>query len=456
MKFSTIIFALLLLCSLHLPQVKAEAPRIKDVATFVGAKDNQLIGYGLVTGLNTTGDTDPVLTRQTLANLVRRINIQIDQANVKAKNSAIVIVTCRIPPDAKFGQKLDVTVSSIADAKSLQGGTLVQTALYGGNGDIYATAQGSLSIGGFTVGQGGLGGATFTKNHPTAGSIPGGAIVEKEIPTDLFYNGYLEINLRERDITSAVRMANAINEQVAPLAHAASSSTVRVYVPPDYQGETKNMEFVARVENVIFRPDVAARIVINERTGTIVANSKIKIDACAVAHGNLTVSIISTPVISQPNPFTGNIGDLRAGDAGDVGNSAVSTLPGANVPLTIGGNVVYQNAAGSQIQAPTGQEPPPGYTVVLVPSNPPIANPQGAQGGNVAAQPGAQTVLTQQTTIQVEEEKRPMVVFKDLPTVEDVVAAFNAMGVTPRDMMSIFQNMKQAGALQAELVLLGN
>lgn len=449
------IYFTLSLCLLAVATATAQV-RIKDVAKVYGDRDNTLIGYGLVVGLNNQGDTDPVLTRQTVASLVRNFGVTIDQANVKAKNSAIVMVTARIPGMTKPGQKIDVTVSSMADAKSLQGGTLLMTPLKAGNGVIYAVAQGNLSIGGFQAGSSGLGGATFVKNHPTAGAIPGGANVEREIPTNLFSNGYLELNLRENDFTSAVRMANAINEQLAPVAHATSANTVRVYVPDEFTAEDRQLEFIARVENVMFRPDVAARIVINERTGTIVANARIKIDACAVAHGNLTVSIVNNVQVSQPNPFTGN-NNYRAGDGGDGGTGAAATTNGGSmIPLTIGNSVVYQDASGKQAQIPVGQEPPSGYTVVMVPATPPTSTPNGAPGGNVNVAPGAQTTVTGQDTLKVEEEKRPMVVFSELPSVTDVAAALNAMGVTPRDMMAIFQSMKQAGALQAELVLQGN
>lgn len=435
--------------------------RIKDVAYIQGARDNDLVGYGLVVGLDGQGDSDPALTKQTVSNLIKRFGIQINANDIKAKNAAVVIITARISPFLKSGSKIDIQVSSLADAKSLQGGTLLQTPMMGADGKIYAVAQGSVSVGGFFAGSSGGGGASVQKNHPTAGRIPGGALVEQEIPTDLFANGVLEISLRENDFTSAVRMANAINQQIAPIAHAVNANTIRVFVPQDAQDETRQAEFIARIENIEFRPDVPARIVMNEKTGTIVANSKIRIQNVAIAHGNLTVAIATTQQVSQPNPFTGNIiGDLTAGSGGDGGDGggAAAGVPGlSEEPLVIGGRVVYADDSGAQIQVPTGLKPPPGYKPVMknATSQPPIAahGAEGAQGGDVNATTGAKTVVTEQMTTNVQEEKAKFVVVEELPTVEQVAAALNALGVTPRDMMAIFQTLKQAGALQAELVL---
>ena len=420
---------------------------IKDVARVEGDRDNQLIGYGLVSGLANQGDTDPVLTRQTVANLMLKFHLSIDEANIKAKNSAIVLVTAVVHGAAKPGSHLDVTVSSLADAKTLQGGTLMQTALMAADGKVYALAQGNLSIGGFQAGNGGTGGATLVKNHPTVGAIPGGGIIEREIPTEYFSHGVLEINLFESDFTTAVRMANAINEQVAPIAHAVSGYSVKVYVPEEFQDEARQTEFIARIENVRFQPDTAARIVMNERTGTIVANSKISIDSCAITHGNLTVSIVNNVSVSQPNPFTGNI----SGSLGSSSSPAAGTSSGTTIPLTIGNSVVYNDASGQQVQVPIGQNPPAGYSVVMVP-----APNQSAGAGAAGAALGVQTAVVGQDTLKVEEEKKNMVVFNDLATVQDVAAALNAMGVTPRDTMSIFQTMKEAGVLHADLVIQGN
>lgn len=446
---------LLLFLFICLPACSLAQSRIKDVAYVQGARDNDLIGFGLVTGLDGKGDGDPTLTKQVVTSLVRRFGVATPLNDVHAKNAAIVMVTARIGPFIRNGAKIDVQISSLADAKSLVGGVLLQTPLMGGDGQVYAVAQGSVSVGGFFAGTGGTGGASVQKNQLTAGRIPGGALVEREIPTNLFGSGALEIVLRESDFTSAVRMSNAINQQVGPLAHAVNASTVRVFVPKEAQPEEAQTDFIARVENVEFRPDVPARIVINERTGTIVANSKIRIHSVAIAHGNLTVAIASTPVISQPNPLTGNvIGNVEGGSGGAGGAAASGVVGNPDEPLTIGGKAIYEDSTGQQIQVPIGLMPPPGYTPVYQKgtSQAGVASP-GAPGGNATVTPGAQTVVASQTSVNVQEQKAPLVVFEDLPTVEQVAGALNALGVTPRDMMTIFQSMKQAGALQAELVM---
>ncbi len=429
--------------------------RVKDVAMVVGARENQLIGYGVVIGLNNQGDSDASLIRISIQNMVKRFGLTIEENGIKAKNAAAVMVIAKIPPFARNGSKLDVTISSLADAKALQGGMLLQTPLVGGDGKVYAMAQGSIATGGFLAGTSGPGGSSLQKNHPTVGTIPGGAIVEREIPTDLFQGGFLQIALRENDFTSAVRLANAINEQLAPIAQAMSGSTVRIFVPKEVQNEDRIMEFVARVENVIFRPDAAARIVINEKTGTIVANTKIRIDSVAVAQGNLTVAITSTQNVSQPNAFTGNIiGDNQAG-AGGAGGAAASGVVGvAATPLIVNGNVIYEDDQGNQYPVPAGTTPPSGSRIKMIPGTGQsgVAS-NGAVGGNLTQNTGVQTTVTTQTTADVKEEKPKFLVLDDMPTIQEVATALNTLGVTPRDMMSIFQSMKQAGALQAELIL---
>jgi flagellar P-ring protein FlgI len=371
-----------------LPALAAAQTRIKDVATVEGARDNQLIGYGLVTGLDGSGDSDKLFTQQTMANMARRFGIMIQPTDITNKNVAIVMVTVNVPPFSPPGAKLNAIVASLADAKSLQGGVLLQTPLIGGDGKIYAVAQGSVFLGGFDAGTGGSGGSSVQKNHLNSGVVTDGAMMEAEIPTTVFSRGVLQIVLNQGDFTSAVRMANAINDQVAPIAEAISPTTVNVFVPPDMQAPEKQMEFVARIENASFVPDVNARIVINERTGTIVANANIQISKIAVAFGNLTVAVSSTPEVSQPNSFTGN---------------------------SFGG--------------------------------------AGGGGGAAGANPGIHTEVVNQTTTSVSEEKRRIVVFKPMPTVEDVAFALNSMGATPRELMSILQSIKDAGALNAELVL---
>jgi flagellar P-ring protein precursor FlgI len=402
---------------LLVPVIASAQTRIKDVATVVGSRDNQLIGYGLIAGLDGQGDSDKLFTQQTVSNMARRFGIQILPADITNKNVALVMVTADIPPFSRAGTKLNATVASLADAKSLQGGVLLQTPLIGGDGKVYAVAQGSVFLGGFDAGTGGSGGASVQKNHTTSGVVTDGALVEEEIPTALFSRGVLEIVLNQGDFTSAVRMANAINEQIAPIAQAVSPTTVEVYVPEEMQRPERQMEFVARVENASFVPDVNARIVINERTGTIVANANIQISKIAVAFGNLTVAISSSPTVSQPNVYL---------------NPDGSTYPG-----TVNGTTGSGSGTGSGGFAGGGGGGGGG---------------NGGGGGRGANQ-GIHTQVVNQTTTNVQEDKRSIVVMKDMPTVEDVAFALNSMGATPRELMSILQSIKDAGALNAELVL---
>jgi len=360
---------LLILSGVISPVAFAAGSRVKDLAMIAGARDNQLVGYGLVAGLNGDGDKNPTYTIQSVANMLQRFGITVPAATIQSKNVAAVMVTADIPAFVKNGTRLDVTISAIGDAKSLQGGVLLQTPLLGADGKVYSVAQGALAVGGFIGGTGGPGGATVQKNHPTVAQISGGALVEKEIPSEIVHNGHLELLLRNPDFTSAARMAEAINESFTNSAEALDSTSVRVRVP-DGLGQSP-VGFIARIEAIELTPDVPARIIINERMGTIVATSRIRISNCAVSHGELTISIASTLEVSQPNPFS-----------------------------------------------KTGT-----------------------------------TVVTPRTDTKVNEPKGMLISLADMPTVEKVASGLNAIGVSPRDMMAIFQAMKQAGALQAELIM---
>jgi flagellar P-ring protein FlgI len=357
---------LLLLCAASSP---AAGIRIKDLVMVSGARGNQLVGYGLVAGLANEGDKDPVYTKQTLANLLERFGLNVPPTTLSAKNVAVVMVTCDIPAFVKSGAQLDVHVAAMGDAKTLQGGVLLQTPLLGADNKVYAVAQGPLAVGGFTAGSGGSGGASVTKNHPNVAQIVGGALVEREIPANIVQDHHLELLLREPSFTSAARLAAAINEHFTNSAKAMDSASVKVRLPEGC--DATPVDFIARLEAIEITPDMPARIIINERTGTIVATSKIRISNCAVSHGNITINVASTPDVSQPGPFS-------------TGGSAV---------------------------------------------------------------------VTQHTTTDVTESKSKLVTLPDLPTIEKVAASLNALGVTPRDMMAIFQAMKQAGALQAELII---
>ncbi len=291
-----------LVLALLLPLNSWGGVRIKDLAMVAGARENQLVGYGLVVGLAGDGDKDPVYTVQSVANVLQRFGVSVPASTLSSKNVAAVMVTADIPAFLKSGNRLDVTVAAMGDAKSLQGGVLLQCPLLGADGKVYAVAQGAIAIGGFIGGVGGAGGATVQKNHPTVGQISGGALVEKEIPTQIVHDHHVDLLLREPDFTSAARMAEAINQIFTNSAVAMDATQIRIELPPGV--ETIPVDFVARLEAIQVTPDVPARIIINERTGTIVATARITISSCAVAHGDMTISIASSLDVSQPQPFS--------------------------------------------------------------------------------------------------------------------------------------------------------
>jgi flagellar P-ring protein precursor FlgI len=358
-----------LLLALLLPlSLSADGVKLRDLVMIYGARDNQLVGYGLVAGLAGTGDMNQIYTLQTVANMLLRFGINLPASTIMAKNVAVVMVTADIPPFLKSGSRLDVTVASMGDAKSLSGGVLLQTPLLGADGKVYAVAQGPLVLGGFAAGEGGAGGATVTKNHPTTAQIVNGALVEKEIPTQFVHDHSVDLLLRDPSFNSSAAMAAAINQVFTNSAHAVDATTVHVQMPDG--AEAAPVDFLARLNTIEMTPDTPARIIINERTGTIVATAAIHISSCAVASGNITINVSQSLDVSQPAPFSN-----------------------------------------------TGS-----------------------------------TMVTPRTSTSVTESKSSLVTLQDLPTVEKVAAALNALGATPRDMMSIFQAMKQAGALQAELI----
>jgi flagellar P-ring protein precursor FlgI len=349
--------------------------RIKDLTMVEGARDNQLTAYGLVVGLAGTGDSRTVTeTAQTIANMLQRYGVNVPAETLRSGNVAAVMITADIGAFAKPGSRVDVTVSSIGDAKTLQGGVLLQTPLVGADNVVYAVAQGAIAVGGFLGGQGGPGGATVQKNHPTVGTIPNGAIVERDIPSHLTRDGAITLLLRDPDFTSAARVAEAVNTMFPGTAVATDAASVNVRVPKDY--EPYQVNFLATIGSLEVAPDSVARVVINERTGTIVATSNVRVSKVAISHGSLTISIASTLTASQPG----------------------------------GGGMFNNNTAG-------------------------------------------QTVVVPSTSTDVAEQKGSFRVIEESPSIERVAAALNALGVSTRDMMSIFQSMKRAGALQAELVL---
>ena len=363
-----IVFSLcLLLLSLS---ALADSVRLRDLVMVSGARDNQLVGYGLVVGLAGDGDKDQIYTKQSVANMLKRYGITVDSSTMSAKNVAVVMVTADIPAFAKPGTRIDVTVASLGDAKSIVGSVLLQCPLIGADNKVYAVAQGPLAVGGFAAGEGGAGGASVTKNHPTTGQIPNGALVEREIPTSIVRDKTVELLLREPGFTSAALLATAINGIFTNSTHAADSTALQVQMPDG--AERDPVSFIARLENIEVIPDTpSARIIINERTGLIVATARIHISHCAVAYGNITINVASSQDVSQPNAF--------------------------------------------------------------------------ANKGS--------TAVTQRTDTSVTESKSAIIPMPELPTVEKVAQALNSLGATPRDMMSIFQALKQAGALQAELIV---
>ncbi|MBF0192314.1 MAG: flagellar basal body P-ring protein FlgI [Magnetococcales bacterium] len=276
-----------------------ESARLKDVVEIEGVRDNPLTGFGLVVGLNGSGDTSASFTNQSLKMMLERMGISVEQG-VKVKNVAAVMVTSTLPPFARQGSRLDVTLSSLGDSKSLNGGTLILTPLKGADGRIYAVAQGPLVVGGFSA-EGG--GASVQKNHPTVGRIAGGATVEKEIDFELNKEQQLQLSLRNPDFTTANRIVQSINDVFGkPLALAKDSGTITLTVPPDYQGKVVN--FVSRLESVQVDPDQRARIVVNERTGTIVMGENVRVSTVALAHGGLSIKIKESPQVSQPNALS--------------------------------------------------------------------------------------------------------------------------------------------------------
>ncbi len=354
----------------------AQATRIKDVAHVQGPAEVQLIGYGMVVGLRGTGDGPLTkFTTQSVINLLRNMGIEMPASSLQlqVRNAAAVMVTGTLSPYLKEGATIDVTVSSMGDAKSLEGGTLLLTPLQGPDGEVYAQAQGPLSIGGMAR-EGNLGLASYTRNHPMVGDIPGGGLVEKEAAHEGLDTAMVRLDLESPDFTSAVSMAKAIDQKFgAQAAQANDPATVSIQVPQNWRGRI--MEFVAGVENLDFTPSHVAKVVLNEKTGTVIAGGDVTISEVAVAHGNITVEI-------------------------------------------------KQN---QQTQLQT------------------------------AAAPGAvtqQSATNVSENIHTDEGKAEMRVMPASTSVTDLAKSLNTLGVTPRDIIAIFEAIKEAGALNAELVVM--
>jgi len=279
------------------------AARLKDLVDVEGVRENQLMGYGLVVGLAGTGDKQQtVFTNQSLTNILERMGVIVSPTAIQVKNTAAVMVTATLPAFAQPGLHIDVTVASTGDSSNLRGGILLLTSLRGADGQVYAVAQGAVVTGGFIAGRGG--GAQTTVNHPTVGRSPNGATVERPAPS-VAPKSVVRLQLRQSDFTTSARIVDAVNRKfanaAAPPAHAENSGVVTVAVPPEFAARTT--EFMAELESVTVEADSPARVVVNERTGTIVLGKDVRVSPVAILHGNLTVEVQTVQLVSQPNPL---------------------------------------------------------------------------------------------------------------------------------------------------------
>lgn len=386
----------------------SQAARIKDIATIGGVRDNQLIGYGVVVGLAGTGDdlAKNIFTAASIANIMNRqgLSMKDKTAALKADNIAAVMVTATLPPFAKNGSKIDVMVSSVGSAKSLQGGTLLMTPLRGADGEVYAVAQGALSLGGYTAG--GAGGGAV-KNHTRVGRISNGATVEKELAYDFDKKRVMMINLQRPDFTTSSRLAAAVNNALNfAVAKQIDAFSVSVRANETFTGTLS--ELVYHVESIDVPVDVPAMVILNEKTGTVVMGENVRILTVAVAHGNLSIQIKEESKVSQPLPFAPAPAPSKIPASAPAGQAATGVRPSSPAPA------------------------PPGTTIV----------------------PGGQTVVTTQTTVTATEEKKQLMLVPQTVTIFDVVRALNAIGVSPRDLITILQSIKAAGALQADIKII--
>lgn len=350
--------------------VQAGPVRIKDICRFQNSQEVDLIGYGLVIGLDGTGDGNGTqFTTQSLVNMMERMGLTVDVNKVKVKNIAAVMVTARLSSDQPTGSLFDVTVSSVGDASSLQGGTLLLTPLSDASGQTRATAQGPVSIGGFNVSVDE--GNKIVNNYTLVGRVPNGARVTLPVMPAAGADKQLFITLNSPDPTTSHRIAERINVKYGTTAYPVDGGTVKVIIPDSLMYPTLKMRFLSDIGQIQVVPDQGAKVIINERTGTIVAGQHVTIDPVAIAHGTITVSIQSRPNVSQPAPFS-----------------------------------------------------------------------------------GGETVVTQEPTINVSEEYARVVELKETVYLADVADALNRIGATPRDIVAIFQALRQAGALRAELVIM--
>jgi flagellar P-ring protein precursor FlgI len=358
---------ILLVVTLLMVGQEAFGARLKDIADVEGVRGNQLLGYGLVVGLQGTGDGRVDFTLKSVANMMEKMGVRSLPQEIRVKNVAAVMVTATLPAFVRPGSKIDVQISSMGDAKSLQGGTLLFTPLKGADGNTYAVAQGNVNLGGFAVSEGS---DSAQKNHPTVGTISAGAVVERAIPFDLFQASKIRIVLRQPDFTTMTRVAKVINTHMGrPAALAIDPASVEVVLDSRYAGDPVGL--VATLEQLSVEQDIGARVVVNERTGTVIVGQSVTISRVALAHGNLNISIRSETEASQPNA-------LAAGETTTVTNTDINVGEDVNALQIVGGEV----------------------------------------------------------------------------TLGDLVKGLNALGATPRDLISIFSALKRAGALHADLEIM--
>jgi flagellar P-ring protein FlgI len=370
-----------------------EGARLKDIAFFKGVRGNQLVGYGLVVGLNGTGDSSNVeFTVRSIANMLERMGINVPRERIlltRLKNVAAVMVTATLHPFAGLGNRIDVHVSSLGDATNLGGGTLLLTPLVGPDQQVYALAQGAIVTGGFAVS--GASGSSVQKNHPTVGLITKGALIEREVPLALDGKKELAITLFNPDFTTAEKVKEIINRSMGgSYSRCVDSGTVKISVPESYQDRVPEM--MASLERLEVNPDSVAKVIMNEKTGTVVMGEKVRISMVAVAHGGLSIQIKERYNVSQPLPF-----------------------------------------------APEAQAGTPSITLPPREGTGPIVSPGGA------------TVVTPESSVAVKEEGKPMIIIPSGADLGEVVKGLNAIGATPRDLIAILQAIKAAGALQADL-----
>jgi len=367
MKQKMIIMAMIASVVVLMAQV-VMAARIKDLAAIKGIRTNQLVGYGLVVGLDGTGDkAGTEFTIRSLVNMMEQMGVNVSPSQVKVKNVAAVMVTAKMLPFSRIGNRIDVMLASVGDAKSLVGGTLLLTPLRGVDGSIYALAQGPISVGG--IGAGGAGGGV-TKNHLLAARVSDGGSIERELPVVLDGKDSLTMTLFNPDFTTALRVSKAINDAMGEaVAKALDSGTVGLSIPEIQRSNVAG--FLARLETLTVAPDIVAKIIVNEKTGTVVIGENVRVSTVAISHGSLSITVRESAEVSQPNAF--------------------------------------------------------------------------GRG---------ETVVTPKTETEIKEEASKLMVIESGSTIRELVRALNAIGVTPRDLISIFQSIKAAGALQAELEII--